>query len=88
MIDYLYLSFVINEDILGPDISNFGFLGSHAPFGLTEGVQQVPELLFLELSFAAPAVVDFLGEEVGVLFELKLYYFACTFRVPADPHNP
>ena len=50
---HLDLSLVVNEDILGSGISNFGFLGPHVPFGLAKGVQQIPELLFLDSGFAA-----------------------------------
>lgn len=71
-IGHFYLTFVVDENILGSDIANFRVWRSCAHFGVHESIEEIPEFLFLEFTLASLPIMDLFGQKVGEILKLQL----------------
>lgn len=87
--DDLDLSIFVDEDVIGPDISDFVFHGVEPGSNFAQGVDEVPKLVFVESSiFGVLSIFDFVFQVEGIKLVLGLDRVGCTLMLPEEPHMP
>ncbi len=80
---------LVQEDVLGPYVSQFDALRVEVLAGFQEDVQQVADFGAAEfLLVVVDPLLDLTSEQKWVLLVSELSAWMCTVRVPLEPHMP
>lgn len=82
------LSLLIDEDIVGSDITDLSVDRVEVSGAADQAVEQVPQLLLLKVLVHVDSVLDFLLKKIRIVLVEDLYLICVTLTEPTLPQNP